>query len=237
MRARLVLIPIAMAAALVAGCNTGGGDPQATPTPTPSDNGVAALSAEEILNKAKTALAGAESFHVKGTGDDDGSPITVDVRFVGDDFAGTIAAEGLTTEVIRLGQDIYLKAPDDFWKRVLPPGQDAALILLRGKYVKGPASHPQLSGLADLADTDDMIAPQGTFTKGEVKTVAGSPAIGLVDSQGGSVLYISTVGEPVPLRLEGPNNTALDFTEYGLVAPIEAPPATETLDISSFLGT
>jgi hypothetical protein len=237
MRARLVLVPIALAAALVAGCNTKS-DPGTTTPPAASDNGVANLSADEILARATTALNNAKSFKAKGEMDSDGTKVTIDMQFSGKDFKGNLSGEGMQFEIIRIGNDIYLKAPDDVWKTFLPPGQDAALALLRGKYVKVDASMPQFAALAGSMDTSEILKPEGAVTKGEAKVVNGIPTIALKDGADNGTLYIATQGEPYPIRIEGPaaEGGAIDFTDFNASVTIAAPAAGEVFDLKSIVG-
>ncbi len=236
MRARLVLVPIALAAALVAGCKTkSGGGGTATPPPA-TDNGVASLSAEEILARATTALANAKSFKAKGDITSDGTKVSIDMQFSGKDFKGNMSGEGLQFEIIKVGTDVYLKAPDEVWKTFLPPGQEAALALLKGKYVKVDATNPQFGSLASSLDTAEILKPEGTVTKGEAKVVNGVPTIALSDGTAGT-FYIATQGEPYPIRFEGKaGEGGIDFSEFNTSATVAAPPAAEIFDLKALTG-
>ena len=231
MRARLVLVPIALAAALVAGCNTK--SDEATTPPAASDNGVASLTADEILARATTALNSAQSFKAKGEITSDGNKVGIDMQFSGKDFKGNMSGEGMQFEIIKVGNDVYLKAPDEVWQTLLPP---AALALIKGKYLKVDASNPQFGSLASSFDTSEILKPEGTVTKGEAKVVNGVPTIALVDGEAGT-LYIATQGEPYPIRLEGKaGEGAVDFSEFNASATVAAPPAGEVFDLKSITG-
>jgi hypothetical protein len=234
MRARLVLVPIALAAALVAGCNTK--SDEGTTPPAASDNGVAGLTADEILARATTALNSAQSFKAKGDMTSDGTKVSIDMQFSGKDFKGNMSGEGLQFEIIKVGTDVYLKAPDEVWQTLLPPGQEAALALLKGKYVKVDATNPQFGSLASSLDTAEILKPEGTVTKGEAKVVNGVPTIALVDSTAGTI-YIATQGEPYPIRIEGKaGEGGIDFSEFNTSAAVTAPPAGEVFDLKSITG-
>ncbi len=120
-----VLIAAAAAASLVAACGSretaGSGTPAPmssrapTPSASPSGSGVAALSAEEILGRAKAALAGAGSVRIEGTADDEGALIAVEIRYGPDRAIGTFAVDGLRLDLRRVGEDVYLKAGRGFW--------------------------------------------------------------------------------------------------------------------------
>ena len=237
MRVRLALVPLVAAAALLAGCQTAGGT---TPTPTtaPAGNGVAALSADEILAKTKTAFAAAKSFHVKGEKVEDKQTTKVDLKFAGTSMAGTIDTDGVTLEIISIGNDLYMKAPDAFWATIIPPAQQStALGLLKGKYVKLPATNPMLSSFKDLFKTDEMVKPDGTVSKGQEKTINGTPAIGLVDSSDQSVLYIATTGEALPVAEQNKDGqTEIEFSEFNATFDIKAPATADVFDLTPFMG-
>src|SRR3979409_1495380 len=114
MRVRLAVVPLAVAATLLAGCASKNPvtSPTAGPT-TPASNGVADLKADEIVAKAQTALKNAKSFHVKGAQTKDGSPLKVDFVFSGESASGTIESAGITIGMISVGgTDAHLKDPD-----------------------------------------------------------------------------------------------------------------------------
>jgi hypothetical protein len=235
MRARLVLVPIALAAALVAGCSTKSGGEGTTTPPAPSDNGVASLTADEILARATTALASAKSFKVKGDATDDGTKVSLDAQFSGKDFKGTFSGDGMQFEIIRIGNDVYVKAPDDVWKNLLP-GQDAVLALLRGKYVKIDATNPAFAGLGDSIDVNEIMKTEGAVTKGEAKVVNGVPTIALKDAAGNTI-YVATQGEPYPIRFEAKaGEGSVDMTDFNASATVTAPPAAEVFDLKSITG-
>jgi hypothetical protein len=64
MRAMRALVPLALATILLTCCGKDGARPEATPTPT--DNGVSVLTADQILERATAALKAAKSFRMGG---------------------------------------------------------------------------------------------------------------------------------------------------------------------------
>jgi hypothetical protein len=237
MRARLVLVPIVVAVALVAGCDKSGPDPAASASPSaaPSDNGVALLPAGEILSKALAAASSAESFHVKGDLKIDGDTLGIDLVVSGRNGKGSITAEGHTVELIKVSDEVYFKAGEGFWNMVAGDNQQPAIAaLLKDRWVKVPADEG-FAEMANLFDPDNLLPSAGPATKGETKTINGISAIGLTDSTdtGEAVIYVATQGEPYPLRLEGPpGEGAIDFTDWNAPVEITAPPAAEVLDMS-----
>jgi hypothetical protein len=239
MRATRHLIPFAIVAALVSGCGSQGGNagtPTATPTPTPSDNGIAALPAADILTKAVTALKGASSVHINGQITTGGKTIGLDLKVTDKNLGvGTLTMDGQTVELTRTGTNVYMKADAAFWKQFAGDKGDVIATLLQGKYLKASttdATYGQLAGFFDLVDQMDLT---GEATKGETKTINGTPAISLVEKGGDSpgTLWVATQGEPYPLRLEGPTGEgAIDFTEYNQPVDIRTPPADQVIDVS-----
>jgi hypothetical protein len=238
MRARLVLVPMALAstllAGLVAGCATS--TPSTSATTAKPDNGVSALAAADILSKAKAALSAASSFHAKGDMTEEGQTTSIDVIVSGTKGKGTLTTSGVTFELIKIDNDVYLKAPDDYWKTVIPSGQEAALLLFKGKYVKVDATNPQFAGLTTVFDPNEMLKPEGTVSKGEVGTTGGTPTVTLIDDKDGSKLFIATTGEPLPIRIENKTQGAVDFTDFNAATDIQAPSADQVFDLKALMG-
>jgi hypothetical protein len=233
MRVRLALVPLVAAAAFLAGC--GPKTDNSTAPTTPASNGVEALPADEILTKAKAALTAAKSYHVKGDITQEGQTAKLDFKVAGKDLSGTIEMKGPSIEIIKVGDDLYLKAPDAFWATLLQ-GKESSLALLKGKYVKTGATSGAFATLGNAATAEQLLKHEGTLSKGQTKAFDSIPAIGLVDSKDKSVLYVATQGEPLPVAIESPDGKVLTFTEYNQTVEITAPPAAEVFDLKGLLG-
>lgn len=234
MRAKLALIPLVAGLALLGGCATQNGT--STPTTpavtTPAGNGVDKLTADEILAKAQAAFK-AKKAHVVGTANDDGEKTDIDFVFANGNAGGSIKSAQLSVGIVAIGDDLYLKAPDEFLTMLI---QDPALLAAaKGKYVKLNGKNPNFATFKDIADTDEVLAAEGTYTKGTAKTINGVPTIGLVDDKKKTTLYIATEGDPLPIQAEGPDGAVLKY-EYKDVADIKAPAATDVYDLSKVLG-
>ena len=241
MRVRLALIPLVAAAALLAGCQTAT-PPATAPTSTgPADNGVSALAPADIVTKMQSALASAKSFHMTGSFTDSGQKVDFDLKFSGKDFVGTIdLGSGIKLDVIGVGTDIYIKAPDDFWASQLPAAQASTILaLIKGKYVKLDSKNASIAALVDPFRPENMTKPEGDVTKGDTKTIDGKPAIGLVDSKGGGKLYVATTGDPLPLSIEGGSSAdgTVQFTEYNVPVLVQAPAAGDVFDLKALMGS
>jgi len=224
MRVRSLIIPVVAATALLAGCS-------GTPTPNaPTTNGVDALSADAIVDKAEQALLDAGSFHVAGKGESDGDPIEVDMVFDGDDKQGSMTVTGMSFELLVVGGDSYFKGGEDLWAQFAEAEQlELLLPLVEGKWVLIPGG-----GGIDLEPTD-VLDPSGTVTKGEVTTLAGKPVI-ILEDEDGAKLYVSLEGEPYPLQIVHSEGT-ITFTEFGKDFGIEAPADDEVFDLATFFTT
>src|SRR5262245_16349204 len=236
MRARLVLIPILAAAALLAGCNKTN-----TPTPpTPTDNGIAALSADEILARATAALAAAPAYTLKGEATEEGKKVSIDFQASGSNKKANVSLEGTTIEAIIIGPDLYVKFPEDALSSLIPPGQEAVLALMKGKYIKVSASDTRFKDAATLLDTSEFLKPEGTVTKGDRSVIDGIPVITLIDTKDGKPngsMAIATVGEPRPIQLADDTGTGVAKFTYPASLTISAPPSDQVFDLKSLLGS
>jgi hypothetical protein len=209
-------------------------------SPEPSDNGVSALSGEEILAKAKTALEGAKSFRLKGdVSMDEAGKLAFDVKTREPDMAGTFTMSGGgagdprgTVQALRVNGQSFFKADATFWKAAAGDKADAAIELFEGKWVRPKSDDKFLASLLKLTDADTLLKNDSTLTKGETKKIGDRDAIALKD--GDSALYIATKGEPYPLLLQGPPGEGqAEFSEFGATFDeIKEPPADQVVDMS-----
>ncbi|HEY7537187.1 MAG TPA: hypothetical protein VH721_04310 [Gaiellaceae bacterium] len=210
------LAPLLVAAALVAGC--GGGA---------SGNGVADKSADEIVADAGAAAKEATSVYVHGGTTSGSSPIEIDMHLVaGEGGAGHLVANGLSFDVVRIGDKAYFKGDDALWRQL---GGEAAVALLHDRWLVAPATSGELASFAPLTDIeqlfDALLGDHGTLEKGDETEIDGNPAIAVEDTAEGGTLYVATTGEPYPLKVEGgsdsPGTISFDDwnEEYELTAP------------------
>jgi hypothetical protein len=239
MRVRLALVPLAVAATLLAGCASKNPVTPATAGPTtPASNGVADLKAEEIVAKAQAALTNAKSFHVKGSQAKDGTQVKLDFVFSDKNASGTIEASGLSLSVLCVGDSaLYLKAPEALWAGAAKIADTSKLAALKDKWVKVDGTQAEFSSFKEICKRETTLKPEGTASKGETKTIDGIPAIGVIDSKDKSVLYVATQGEPYPLKGEGPGATdSIAFTEFNTAAEVKAPATADVLDLKTITG-
>jgi hypothetical protein len=234
MRVRLVLFPIIVAAAFLAGCTT-----QATTPPAPTDNGVAALSADEILTKARAALTAAPFYTLKGEVTEEANSIKIDLEASGANKKASITSQGSTIEVLIIGTDLYFKAPDELLASFIPAEQQSVLALLKGKYIKVSTTDSRFTDLSKGLEPAELLKSEGTLSKGDRSTIDGTPVIQITDTKDGKVnwtLAVATQGEPRPVQISGApgeGDAKFNYTEAVVIA---APAATDVFDLKSLLG-
>ena len=176
----------------------------------------------QVLKDAKSALFNASSVDIKGTVTQQGQQQKLDLRFQGNNTAGTETTSGIVVNIVKVGSKAYIKAPAAFWTKTV--GSKAAG--LAGKWIESTGSSNVLGSLtlqsiaAGLNSTDSPLLPGVKRT-----TLDGKKALVLTQKDG-STLTVADATSPVPLQIV--NKTAatkgqLDFTNYGSAQTISAP--------------
>jgi hypothetical protein len=195
-----------------------------------ADNGEAANSADEILANAQKASNAATSVHVSGSGTSSGTALSVDAILGHGRGGGTVSVNGATFDTVLDGQEIYLKADEASWSKLLN-GDTAAASLLSGKWLKTTASNQDFSDFASLLDISKLVSslqPSGTVTKEPPTTFGGLPVIPLKDNgPDGGLLYVAGHGTPYIVAVSGGRSGdkgAIHFDQYNS-ATLPAPPS------------
>jgi hypothetical protein len=238
---KVFVAALGVTAVVLSGCasKSGTDSPAAAPTSAaPSkaaDNGVAALTADQILDKAKAAVKAAKSYTVKGSQVADGQKTTMDFKVAGKDISGTLVLGKAKAQLLAVGGAQYLKANEAFWASAGDAKSAATVTEVIGdRWVKVPAGNKDFAGLFTIADSDDLLQPDGKITKGATAEVDGVPTITLVDggTEGGK-LYVDTVGEPYPVKVDSKDGSLLTFTGFGETVPdATKPTAAQVIDFS-----
>ena len=213
---------------LLAGC--GGGD---------KSNGIDKLGANAALAKVKAAVADVRSVHVKGTVNQSGQPLNLEV-FVGSDSAqGSIGVGGGTMDLRLVDGITYFRGDAKVFAAF---GANAAQAsLAAGRWIKDTSTSGPAASFAGFLNRkqlfDNLLTPQGTVSTGGSATVNGHKALILIDnsSQGGK-LYVASTGAALPLRIarSGANGGQIDFTDYNAHVSVEAPAG--AVDITQLSG-
>ncbi|WP_329175005.1 hypothetical protein [Streptomyces sp. NBC_01477] len=221
-------------APLLSGCLGLGGDPDA------GTNGVAKLPARTIEQKAGAAARSAKAVRLTGTVVSNGQTYRLDMRLRADGGVGEVTTKGDTFQLLRVGDDLYLKAGADFYGSGDDKDSQDAAAKLSGKYVKVPPGDPayrQFSGFTDkkvlLAD---LFVLDGTLDVGAHRKVGDTRTIELTGSKGGS-LDVSLKGDPYPLRYQRAGNAGtLTLVDWGEDFTLAAPPRSDVVDYGRTVG-
>ncbi|MFE3517655.1 hypothetical protein [Streptomyces sp. NPDC059166] len=220
-----------------------------------ADDGFESLPAQQIADRSREALLGADSLRLRAQGDlgEGRDPMTVDLSL---DRSGNCAGDidlgsgKGDIEIVKRGDDVWVKPDADFWENQVPIGGEAFEAVVAGRYLKGDASDSRLRPAVQACDldtfrelvSDNPGSPDARFTKGEATTVDGVRAIPVTRTDGGrptTTTYVDTGGEHHPVRVTlrgGGADAAVDLTDYDEPVPTATPSADETVDISSLLG-
>ncbi|MFC4032585.1 hypothetical protein ACFO3J_13970 [Streptomyces polygonati] len=234
-RALAVLATLCAGTPLLTGClGLGGGPDEGT-------NGVAKLPPASIERQARTAADAAPAVRLSGTVVSDGQTFRLDMRLRADGGVGEVTTRAGTFQLLRVNDDLYLKAGADFYGA----GGDnkdskAAAAKLNGKYVKVPPTDPayrQFSGFTDKKTLlADLFVLDGTLQRGDHGKIATTPTIALTGSRGGS-LDISLNGKPYPLRYQRAGNAGiLTLTDWAQDFPLTAPGKNAVVDYGKSVG-
>jgi hypothetical protein len=216
--ARRLAVATGLAAFVLAGCGSSDGDTNGSDGDT---NGLEEMSAAEVLQEAAAALTSAESVHVAGSGIDEETAAEIDVRIQGDSSSGTLTVEGVTTEIIVIGEDTYLKSDERGLENAGAPAE--AQQLGAGRWLKLDPGTSSLEGFtvdelaAQLTQFESPLEPEVEQT-----TLDGTQVV-VVRREDGTRIYVANIGAANPLLAEWPNEGQLDFTEYGADFQITAP--------------
>jgi hypothetical protein len=227
---RASALALALAAALLAGC--GGHSNAAKP------NGEATKPANRVLADADAAARSASSVHVSGTISSNGTPIVLDLSLTHSQGAkGSMSTNGLKFDLVRVGDTLYIKGSDAFYKQFAGP----AAQLLHGKWLKGSATKSRLSSLVPLTNIDTLFAKiatgHGKLANDGKKNYKGQQVVELRDTSDGSKLLVAATGKPYPVAITGGNKGqtgTITFDDWNADVPLSAP--SNAIDISKLGG-
>jgi hypothetical protein len=225
-----LFIPFVVPLLVLAGC--GGGSKKS------ASNGVQGKSADDIVAAARAAADAATAVHVSGSGTDSGVPLVLDLHIVaGKGGKGRLSEQGLSFDLIRIGDAAYIKGSPAFYRRFAGP---AAAALFKGKWLKASATTGDLASLTPLTDLhkllDRTLTNHGTLAKLPTTTVRGQTVVGVKDTSKGGILYVATMGKPYPIEItkSGASGGTLMFDEWDRPIALSAP--ANAVDINKLKG-
>ncbi|MFE1439316.1 hypothetical protein [Streptomyces sp. NPDC058739] len=238
---------LAMTGTALAGC--GSEDPDA------GTNGVGKLPPAKIQSETRAAAGSVDAVRLSGTVVAGGRTYQLDMRLKEDGGSGSLTAQGATFELLRIGDELFLKANAEFWNHEEGKGEDgsgedekgdgdsAAADKLGGKYVKVPQGDPSYKRFSGFTDKDVLLDglltlhgsldTDGRHEQGGVRTVRITG-----DKGAGGTLDVSLEGKPYPLRLVRAGGAGtLSFSDWGKDFALKQPPKDETVDYGQQLPT
>ncbi|WP_327177832.1 hypothetical protein OG599_22825 [Streptomyces sp. NBC_01335] len=237
-RARRTALAVALGAQLALGLTACAGD-----DPDEGTNGIGKLSAAEIDTRARAAADAATAVHLAGTLISKDGSYTLDMRLNADGGTGSVTSKENTFAVLRVGDDLYLKADAAFWsaERDAQDGKgeddDAeAAEKLDGKYVKVPEDDPTYKRLRGFTEKDTLLdgllSLHGTVNKGDRAKITGVPTIRILGGKGeGGSLDVALKGTPYPVRVaRGGGGGTVTLADWGRSFELAAPPQDDTVD-------
>ena len=211
-------------------------------------------SAQQLAQQAKQNLLAATSVHLRltdhsaGTAANKNSPISTDLTLDRKgNCVGTLrmGGKGGSVELIKQGEQVWMKPDTAFWKAQVPgPQGDAVAQLFKDRYIHGTTKDAMLRGLSGTCDLNAFQQQVDTgpssagksLTKGAETTVDGTKVIPLTGTENGkqAVLYV-TSGSPhrlVEATQKGHGtDTTLAFSDYDKPVPSATPSPSQSVDV------
>ncbi|MFE0358024.1 hypothetical protein ACFW2I_31610 [Streptomyces nigra] len=234
-RSRKAALVSAMCALLVSAAGLTGCSSE---DPDAGTNGVGKLPPAEIQRKTRAAADSAQAVHLSGNVVTSGRTYKLDMRLKADGATGSVTAQGSTFHLLRLGEQLFLKADAGFWSDAGTDGRtDAAAVdKLDGKYVKVPQGDPAYKKFSGFTEKDvlfdGLLALHGEVTTDGHHEQAGLKTIRLSGDGGdGGTLDVSLEGKPYPLLLTRAGGAGtLTFSAWGKDFALQKPNKDDTVD-------
>jgi hypothetical protein len=223
MRRALSLIYFAV---LLAGCGSSG----------TKDNGEAAKTAAQVVADAKAASIAATTVHLSGTGATNGQPLKLNLYLVaGKGGRGNLTVNGLTFQIVRVGNDAYFKGDSKFWQNF---GGAAAAALLQGRWLKAPAATGRFASFTPLTDIGQLFtslfsSKDSVKNKGKT-TLNGMSVVAIEDTTKSGTLYVAATGTPYPVAIRQNGQDKLKFDGWNASVTLATPKG--AVDMSKLTG-
>ena len=216
--------------------------------PDEGTNGVGRLPAGKIQSKTRTAAESAGAVRVHGSVVSGGRTYALDMRLKADGGEGSVTTKGTTFQLLRVGEQLFVKADAEFWSHGEGQGGEgkgdaAAASKLGGKFVKVPQGDPAYKKFSGFTDKgvllDGLLTLHGTLATDGHEEQAGVRTIRITGDKGsGGALEVSLEGKPYPLRLERAGGAGtLTFSAWGKDFALREPERNETVDYGRQLPT
>jgi hypothetical protein len=210
-------------------CSTGGTPAALTQTPSmppPS----------QLLATVKSAALGASAVHIKGSGTDSGSKVSMDLQLNKDSTAGTIGEGGTNVTVKYVDKVMYVELTKDLLTSQGANPNSPQTQAIENKWV--PSTSQLASGMASalqpMTGYSSFVGglfgslPNETPKQTGTDTVNGTP-VTVYTFQDGSKADVATSAPHFLLRLIAPKSEGgeLDFTGWNQTVTVAKPAASE----------
>jgi len=232
---RVPSLALVLVAALLASCGGSGGGTSANE----NGNGEASKSATAVLTDAKHAATTASSGHVSGDLTSNGTPVTLDLTEAsGKGAKGSMSTNGLGFDLVRIGNTLYIRGSDAFYKHFAGA---AVAQLLHDKWLKASATQGQLKSVAPLTSIGALFkeigSHHGKLVNDGASTYHGQKVVVIRDTSDNSKLYVAATGTPYPIAIVGGSkgqSGTISFDRWNQSVSLTPPKG--AVDISSFSG-
>nr|WP_203601439.1 hypothetical protein [Streptomyces sp. SID9727] len=213
------------------------------------------LTAQQIADRSRDALLGAESLHVSTRGGLGKGTPSMSLDLAVDRHGNCNGSVDLgrskgSVLIVKRGDDVWLKPDADFWKNQVPNGGSAFAAIVGDRYLKAPADSPRLRALTKTCDldtfqklvSDNANDDTGTLNKGARTTVGDTSVVPLTRMRGDMTLTVDVAakGKPYPLRLSlhGGDGTdaVVNFSDFDEPVPRNTPSPADSYDVSALLS-
>jgi hypothetical protein len=221
-------------AGLLSGCSE---DPDA------GTNGVGKLPAEQIQSQTRPPPPPPDAVRLFGNVVTNGRTYKLDMRLKSDGATGTVTSKGVAFGLLRIGEQLYLKADAGFWNHADGDKDASAAGKLDGKYVKVPQGDPSYKKFSGFTDMDllldGLLTLHGSLGTDGHHEQAGTRTIRIAGDEGsGGTLDVSLEGRPYPLLLVRAGGAGtLAFSSWGKDFTLTKPKKGDTVDYGRQLPT
>jgi hypothetical protein len=228
---RATALALVLTAALLSACGSSG--------TTAKANGEASKPPVRVLADAKAAATSASSAHVSGSIKSNGTPTTLDLTTARNKGAkGSMSTNGLRFDLVRIGDTVYIRGTDEFYKHFAGA---AVAQLLHGKWLKASATHGRLKSLAPLTSIGALFSgissQHGKLVNDGKTTYKGQDVVAIRDTSDGSKLYVAATGKAYPVAIIGDKKNksgTIAFGDWNKSVSLSAP--SDAIDVGQFGG-
>jgi len=149
---------------------------------------------------------------------------------------GHLEEGGLSFQIVRIGDTVYVKGGAAFWKRF---GGAAAAALLHDKWVKAPTTQAQVQQITGLVDKtlffSSILGQHGKIENRGIVDYKGRQVVEIRDTTQGGSLYVASEGTAYPVAVKGGKNQGdIDFSDWNASETVVAPK--NAVDLSALGG-